>query len=256
MTSIFISYRRDDSRYQAHRICEAFRRVLPRERLFMDIDSIPPGADFVETLERWVGECEVMLALIGPGWIDAADPDSGRRRLDNVFDFVRIEIREALKRGIPLVPVLLDNAPMPDATKLPDDLKSLVRRQAELVQFRTFDADVARLMRRLRVASADAAGADVPPPSDAEVKPQSASPDGPGGLPQDDREKVRLYKLAAGQGDAYAQNNLGFMYENGRGGLTQDDREAVRLYKLAADQGNADGQRNLRSRNFWKSLFY
>ena len=63
MTTIFISYRRDDSRYQAHRIYEALRRVLPG-RLFMDIDSIRPGADFVDILERWVGACacEIMSA--------------------------------------------------------------------------------------------------------------------------------------------------------------------------------------------------
>jgi formylglycine-generating enzyme required for sulfatase activity len=149
MKKVFISYRRHDSRYQARMIYNAFQRALPREHLFMDIDSIPPGADFVEILERWVGECEVMLALIGSGWIDAVDPKTGRRRLDNQYDFVRIEIREALKRGIPVVPVLLDDVPMPDADALPDDLKKLVRRQAEFVQFRTFDEDVARLMRRL-----------------------------------------------------------------------------------------------------------
>jgi TIR domain len=158
MTTIFISYRRDDSRWQARMIYDALRLVLPHERLFMDIDSIPPGADFVETLKRRVGECEVVLALIGPGWIDATDPKTGRRRLDNAFDFVRTEIREALKRGIPVVPVLLDETSMPDAEALPEDLRRLVRRQAEFVQFRTFDADVARLMRKLQVAP------DVPPP--------------------------------------------------------------------------------------------
>jgi formylglycine-generating enzyme required for sulfatase activity len=153
MKKVFISYRRHDSRYQARMIYDAFQRALPREHLFMDIDSIPPGADFVEILERWVGECEIMLALIGSGWLHATDPKTRRRRLDNQHDFVRIEIREALKRGIPVVLVLLDDAPMPDANDLPDDLKKLVRRQAEFVQFRTFDEDVARLMRKLGMAS-------------------------------------------------------------------------------------------------------
>lgn len=139
MKKIFISYRSHDSRWQARMIYDALLRVLPRERLFMDIDSIPPGADFVEILEGWVGACEIMLALIGAGQIGAADPKTGRRRLDNPHDFVRIEIREALKRGIPVVPVLLDDTSMPDADELPDDLRSLVRRQAEFVQFRTFD---------------------------------------------------------------------------------------------------------------------
>jgi formylglycine-generating enzyme required for sulfatase activity len=153
MKKIFISYRRDDSKWQAHRIYEALRRVVPGEHLFMDIDSIPPGADFVDILEGWVGACDVMLALIGPGWIDAADPKTGQRRLDNPHDFVRIEIREALRRNIALVPVLLDHAPMPEADGLPEDLRRLVRRNAEFVEFRTFNADVARLVRKLGLAS-------------------------------------------------------------------------------------------------------
>jgi Sulfatase-modifying factor enzyme 1/TIR domain len=95
MKKVFISYRRRDSRYEARRIYDAFQRALPREHLFMDIDSIPPGADFVEILERWVGECEIMLVLVGPGWVDATDPKTGRRRLDNQYDFVRIEIPQA-----------------------------------------------------------------------------------------------------------------------------------------------------------------
>ncbi len=91
---VFISYRRDDSRYQARMVYTAFTDVLARDNVFMDIDSIPPGADFVAILEGWVGQCEILLALIGTGWVGAADPRTGRRRLDNPHDFVRIEICE------------------------------------------------------------------------------------------------------------------------------------------------------------------
>src|ERR1019366_4666446 len=68
--------------------------------------------------------------------------------------------------------------------------------------------------------------------------------EGRGGLPEDDREAARLYKLAADQGYALAQINLGVLYAQGLGGLPQDDREAARLFKLAADQGNAFAQYN------------
>jgi TPR repeat protein len=71
--------------------------------------------------------------------------------------------------------------------------------------------------------------------------------DGRGGLPKDEREAARLYKLAAGQGHADGQANLGFFYAEGRGGLPKDEREAARLFKLAADQGDADAQRALKS---------
>jgi hypothetical protein len=152
-SKIFISYRRHDAKYQARMIYEAFRAVLPRDNVFMDVDSIPLGADFVEILEGWVGKCEVLVALIGPGWVDANDPKSARRRIEYENDFVRIEIREALKRGIPVVPVLLDGTLMPEADQLPDDLKRLVRRQAEFIEFRSFDSDVDRLIKKLGLGS-------------------------------------------------------------------------------------------------------
>jgi TIR domain len=148
---VFISYRRADANYPARMIYNAFCAVLPRDKVFMDVDSIPLGVDFVEILEGWVEKCEILLALIGPGWADAIDPETSRKRLQNDYDFVRIEIREALKRGIPVVPVLLDGTPMPQPEDLPDDLKNLVRRQAEFVDFRTFDADVERLIKKLGI---------------------------------------------------------------------------------------------------------
>jgi formylglycine-generating enzyme required for sulfatase activity len=149
--NIFISYRRDDSRYQARMVYTAFTQVVPRDSVFMDIDAIPPGANFRKILKDWVDQCEILLALIGPGWIDAADPTTGRRRLDNPSDFVRIEIAEALAREIPVVPMLLDGTPMPKIDQLPADLKELVDRQAEIVEYRTFDTDVARLIQKLRL---------------------------------------------------------------------------------------------------------
>jgi len=148
-TKVFISYRRDVSRYQARMIHAAFCHVIPRDHVFMDVDSIPPGANFRKILKDWVNQSEVLLALIGPGWIDASDPKTKGRRLDNPSDFVRIEIGEALARDIPVVPVLIDGAPLPDIGLLPDDLKELVDRQAEIVEYRTFDADVERLIRKL-----------------------------------------------------------------------------------------------------------
>src|SRR5580700_2876632 len=104
MAKIFISYRRDDSRYQARQIYDALLDALPPESVFMDVDSIPPGVDFTEVLENWVKQCDVLLALMGEGWVNSTDPKTGRRRLSNPDDFVRIEIRGALSRRIPVVP--------------------------------------------------------------------------------------------------------------------------------------------------------
>jgi biotin carboxyl carrier protein len=146
---IFISYRRDDSRYQARLIYAAFTQVIPPDHVFMDIASIPLGADFRKVLKGWVEQCDILLALIGSGWIDAVDPKTGQKRLTNPADFVRIEIGAALARDIPVVPVLLDGAPMPDAEALPDELKELIFRHAEFVEYRRFDDDVARLIKKL-----------------------------------------------------------------------------------------------------------
>jgi TIR domain len=82
VAKVFISYRRDDTKYQARMIYNAFRAVVPRDSIFVDVDSIPPGVDYVEFLEGWVEQCEVLLALIGPGWAD-------ENRLRNDNDFVR-----------------------------------------------------------------------------------------------------------------------------------------------------------------------
>jgi hypothetical protein len=146
---VFISYRRDDSRYQARDIYRAFCKVITPDQVFMDVDTISPGDNFRKVLNDWVDQCDLLLALIGPGWLDARDPKTKRRRLDNPSDFVRIEIGAALARGIPVVPVLLDGAPIPDSKLLPDDLKGLVDQQAEFVEYRTFDTDVERLIRKL-----------------------------------------------------------------------------------------------------------
>ena len=85
--------------------------------------------DFIRTIEEAVAACDVLLAVIGERWLTATD-EEGRRRLDNPEDFVRIEIATALKRGIRVIPVLVDGASMPRSGDLPNDLQSLVRRQA------------------------------------------------------------------------------------------------------------------------------
>jgi hypothetical protein len=165
---VFISYRREDSKYQARRIYDAFEHALPPGTVFMDVDTIPPGADFVEILEGWVQQCDVLLALIGPNWLGSIDPRTDLRRLDNPEDFVRIEVRGALERKIPVVPVLLDSTEMPTAAELPDDIKALRRRHAEFVDFRTFDADVQRLIKRLKIGKKAELPGEAPGPQAAD----------------------------------------------------------------------------------------
>jgi len=112
LRAIFISYRRDDSEGQAGRLYDDLIRQFGEGSVFMDVAGIEPGLDFRKVIDKNVSSCGVLLALIGPGWVDAKD-ETGRRRLDNPLDFVRLETAAALKRDIPVVPVLVAKARMP-----------------------------------------------------------------------------------------------------------------------------------------------
>jgi hypothetical protein len=149
---IFISYRRSDSTKDARAVYERLRREFGEQRVFIDFEGIAPGEDFVELLERNLDGCEVLVALIGPGWADART-EQGDRRLHDAEDFVRIELRAALTRGIKVFPVLVDGAIPPRADQLPSDLQPLVRRQAIRLDYTKFEADVTQLVKAIRAES-------------------------------------------------------------------------------------------------------
>lgn len=155
MAKIFISYRRDDSEYQTDRLHRELKQYVqnPREDIFIDVDNIPFGVDFVEHLQGKVSQCEMLLAVIGKGWLDHTNDKTGARSLDDPSDFVRIEISTALARDIPVVPVLLDGTAVPAPDKLPDDLKSLSRRNGKFVNRMSFSADVKSLVEGLSIQS-------------------------------------------------------------------------------------------------------
>lgn len=140
-SNIFINYRREDSAGYAGRLFDRLSGRFP-DRVFMDVDTIEPGIDFVDTIEQAVGCCEVLIVVIGSEWLHLTDA-SGRRRLENPNDFVRLEIATALDRNIRIIPVLVEGAAMPRPEDLPPDLAKLTRRNAiELSDVRwAFDVD-------------------------------------------------------------------------------------------------------------------
>src|SRR6185436_15440168 len=89
MKGIFISYRRQDAAGHAGRLYDRLASHFGAERVFMDVEGIEPGLDFVDAIERAVGSCEVLIVIIGPGWL--ATDSARKRRLDDPKDFVRIE---------------------------------------------------------------------------------------------------------------------------------------------------------------------
>jgi hypothetical protein len=96
------------------------------KNVFMDIETIQPGVDFVKAISQAVGSCDTLLAIIAPDWLQAKTR-IGERRLDDPQDFVRIELVTALSRGIPVIPVLVGGATMPLAEDLPGALQALAR---------------------------------------------------------------------------------------------------------------------------------
>ena len=155
--NVFISYRRDDSAGHAGRVHDRLEREFGRDLLFMDVDSVPLGVNFVNVLSGEVAKCDVLLAVIGPNWLSARDED-GNRRLDNPHDFVRIEIGAALQRNIPVIPILLDGAKVPKAKQLPKELEELSLRNGLDVRHVSFHNDIDKLVRSLKgqLAEADA----------------------------------------------------------------------------------------------------
>lgn len=141
---IFISYRRDDSSGYTLAIYEQLNPTFGDENVFMDMDDIPHGLDFVEHIETRLSDAQVVLVMIGKHWLNASN-DTGRR-LDDPNDFVRLEVETALKRNIRVIPVLLKGASMPTAEALPDTLKSLARRNAIKIHDDQFDASIKRLI--------------------------------------------------------------------------------------------------------------
>jgi hypothetical protein len=176
MARIFISYRRGDSIGHTGRLFDQLTRYFGTAQVFMDIDTIGPGENFVEVIERTSESCEVFLAVIGRSWLNATDQD-GNRRLDESGDFVRLEISHALEKGIRVVPVLVDGAKMPDAKLLPPDLQKFALRNAWEINDKSFRQDVGNLIEALRkmhptlVPATTLSGIGQRPPLEPKTKP-------------------------------------------------------------------------------------
>ena len=185
MTRVFISYRRDDSAAYAGRLYDRLTAHFGQGQVFMDIDQIEPGEDFVEAIQRTVSACETAVVLIGKGWLNAADAE-GTRRLDDPDDFVRLEVTAALERKIKVVPVLVGGAYMPKTPQLPTPLAPLARRNAIEISDTRFHTDVNRLIEAIEKSLAFAQ----PPAASAEQLNRGQTP--PNGLVAPASETVNV----------------------------------------------------------------
>jgi formylglycine-generating enzyme required for sulfatase activity len=142
---VFISYRRRDSAGTAGRLDDGLTREYGDARVFRDVSTIDPGLKFGEVIEKGLDNCNILLAVIGNRW---ASPKN-LERLNEDKDLVRFEIATALRRDIVTIPVLVDDAPMPEAATLPPDLGDLPGLNAIRVHNDRWRADLGALVKKL-----------------------------------------------------------------------------------------------------------
>jgi TIR domain len=220
---IFISYRREDSRGYAGRLQGDLSRRYTNEAVFRDIE-IPPGVDFAQHIYGLIDHCNIVLVMIGNGWLDARDKE-GARRLDKDTDWVRLEIERALARSdVEVIPVLVDGARLPPREELPPTLAPLRRLNAFELSDRRWDYDVNELGRYLDAAlkGTSAMHPTVAPPPPTEV----AQPDAPDHTPLAVMAAAGAALLTAFPADLIARNTVH------RAPLSSDDLTTVSDFVL------------------------
>ncbi len=150
MSTIILSYRREDSAGVTGRIFDRLTQEFGTDRVFMDIDSMPAGVDFHDHLQEILADCGALLVVIGKSW--RSQRKGQPARIMDPDYWVRIEVETALQRGIPVVPLLIDGATLPGRDLLPESLWPLLRRNALPVDSgRDFHAQLTRLVRDLHL---------------------------------------------------------------------------------------------------------
>ncbi len=173
MSGVFISYRRSDSAPWAGRLRDRLVAELPDRHVFFDIDNISLGVDFRKVIADTLAECDDVLLLVGPGWLER--DNDGVRRIDDVADLHRVEVETSLRSGTRLIPILVGGASMPRSDELPEPMRELAFRNAHTIEHASFGRDVDVLVRALRHPAAPAPTTSPPAPPVA-VRPVAAPP--------------------------------------------------------------------------------
>lgn len=143
---VFLSYRRADASAWAGRLGDDASTRFGRDAVFQDVVGIDPGERFPMAIESALAMADVVLAVIGPRWLEDA---AGGSRLADPGDYVRRELLSALEQDKRIIPVLVGGAVLPSAAQLPPELASLVERQAVALRDDRWRADVDGLLRAL-----------------------------------------------------------------------------------------------------------
>ena len=145
---VFLCYRRSDTDDATSRLYDWLAKDYGSDSVFIDVETIPLGVDFVNWVNEKLTQCCAIIVIIGRDWLSAKD-GGGRRRLEFPDDHVRVEIRTALGLGIAVIPVLVQNATLPTAADLPNDIAALARRNALALRHGRWPDDMPRLIKEL-----------------------------------------------------------------------------------------------------------
>lgn len=149
--SVFLNYRRQDASQATGRLFDRLGSAFGRDAVFMDIDSIPFGSDFAGHIREQLNCCKVVIPIIGKDWLSCTAGlwPFRRRRIDGKSDWVRKEIEIALERSLPMIPVLVDGASMPQPALLPTSIALLANKNAISLRHDRFGVDCDTLIHAI-----------------------------------------------------------------------------------------------------------
>jgi hypothetical protein len=173
---IFISYRREDTAGVTGRLYDRLVQHYGRNAVFKDVDSIPLGSNFKQYIDSVIKNCDLVIVVIGDRWLGSEGET--RRRIDDPRDLVRIEVESALQRAIPVVPLLVQNTPMPGEADLPRSLQELAYRNGMSIRHDPhFHADVDLLIKNMEtLASTPSRTTSASNPIPSSARPQQQVP--------------------------------------------------------------------------------
>ncbi len=147
---IFINYRREDMPFAGTLLSGELERRFGAENIFFDTGTLQPGMPFHEEIKAHLnGTAGAFIALIGPNW--QATMDAHRRLNDH--DYVVEEIELGLRNGWTIIPMLLNNATLPELARLPRSIRALRDYQAARLRLDSPGGDIDNLTARLEEIS-------------------------------------------------------------------------------------------------------
>lgn len=145
MSGVFINYRGEDTHSYAALLYRELTGRFGEDLVFLDSESIEAGEDFADRILGQVRSAQVLLAVIGPRWLTAADPTT-RRRIDDPRDWIRCELVVAFAAGVRVIPILTDDATLPTTDELPSDIAVLSGRQFLRLRHREASGDLNHIL--------------------------------------------------------------------------------------------------------------